>query len=114
MNPAALVLHEALCFALFYTVFCRCVSTDSRVKADVRFAFFVLGTVACMGMVAPIAWAYQPGVYELSLLAAVVLVQIIAAHHWAHGVPEQFVQTRHRARRRRATDFADTGGHHRA
>ena len=108
---APLVLHEALCFALFYTVFCRSVSTDARVKADVRFAFFVLGTVACMGMVAPLAWGYQPGLYELSLLGAVVLVQVITAHHWAHGVPEQFVKTQFRPqRRRRASDFADTGG----
>lgn len=109
---ASVVAHEVLCIALFYTVFCRSVSTSAKVKADVRFAFFVLGVVACMGMVAPVAWAYEPHPFALALLAAVVLVQIITAHHWSNGVPEQFVQTRYRARRRRATDFTDTGGHH--
>lgn len=106
-----LILHEALCITLFYTVFCRAVKTDNKVKTDVRFAFFVLGTVAIMGMVAPIAWAYRPGVFELSLLAAVAMVQIITAHHWSHGVPDRFIKRQYRGqRRRRATDMANTGG----
>ena len=105
---ASVVAHEILCIALFYTVFCRSVSTDGRVKADVRFAFFVLGIVACMGMVAPIAWAYEPHPFALALLAAVVLVQIITAHHWAHGVPDQFMRSQFRARRRRSTDYLDS------
>lgn len=105
---ASVVAHEVLCIALFYTVFCRSVSTDDRAKADVRFAFFILGAVACMGMVAPIAWGFEPHPFALALLAAVVLVQIITAHNWAHGVPEQFVKTEFRTtRRRRAYDYMD-------
>lgn len=102
--------HELLCVTLFYTVFCRSVSTDEKVNVDVRFAFFVLGVVACMGMVAPIAWGYEPHPFALGLLAAVVLVQVITAHHWANGVPEHFVKTEFRVRRRRATE--KTGGNH--
>lgn len=105
---ASVLAHEVMCATLFYTVFCRSVSTDDTVKADVRFAFFVLGVTACMGMVAPIAWAYDPHPFALALLAAVVLVQIITAHHWAHGVPDQFVKTDFRARRRRSTDYLDS------
>lgn len=112
----ALVLaHELLCVTLFYTVFCRAVSTDEKVKVDVRFAFFVLGVVACMGMVAPIAWGYEPHPFALALLAAVVIVQVITAHHWAHGVPEQFVKTQFRGqRRRRASDLANSEGNRHA
>lgn len=102
------VVHESLCIALFYTVFCRAVSTDYTVKADVRLAFVVLGMVACMGMVAPIAWGYDPHPFSLALLGAVVLVQVITAHHWVHGVPEQFMKTGFRPKRRRATDFLES------
>lgn len=105
---ASIAAHELLCIALFYTVFCRAVSTDHTVKADVRLAFVLLGAVACMGMVAPLAWAYEPHPFALALLGAVVLVQVITAHHWAHGVPEQFVKTGFRARRRRSTDFLES------
>jgi len=104
MTPEILV-HEALCAALFVTVFCRAVKTDATVRADVRFAFFVLGIAACAGIVAPVAWAHQPNAYDLLLLGAVVLVQVITAHHWQHEVPPQFVKTQfRRTRRRRATD----------
>jgi len=101
--------HEMLCAALFFTVFCRAVKTDSTIKADVRFAFFVLGIVSCMGMAAPLAWAYQPDLMDLALLAAVVLVQAVTAHHWQHEVPHQFVKSEfRRTRRRRATDFLES------
>lgn len=105
---AALLIHEFLCIALFYTVFCRAVHSDARVKTDVRFAFFMLGVMACMGMVTPLVWQYQPGVYEISLLASVVLVQAVTAYHWQHGVPEQFVQTQYRARHHRKTDHMNS------
>lgn len=105
MITTQVLLHEALCAALFFTVFCRAVKTDATVRADVRFAFFVLGIAACAGMVAPVAWAHQPNAYDLLLLGAVVLVQAITAHHWAEEVPPQFVKTQfRRTRRRRATD----------
>lgn len=107
----AIVAHEVLCMALFFTVFCRAVKTDQTVRADVRLAFFVLGLVACMGMAAPLAWAHQPDPFGLALLAAVVLVQAITAHHWAEEVPPQFVKTQfRRTRKRRASDREAT--HH--
>lgn len=103
-----IVAHEILCAALFFTVFCRAVKTDSTIKTDVRFAFFVLGLVACMGMAAPLAWAYEPDLMDLALLCAVVLVQAVTAHHWKDEVPHQFVKSKFRkARRRRVTDFLE-------
>jgi uncharacterized membrane protein len=108
MNPN-IFAHEILCAALFFTMFCRAVKTDSKIKADVRFAFFILGIVSCMGMAAPIAWGYQPTLYEISLLGAVVLVQTITSHHWRQEVPYQFVKTEYRTmRRRRASDSVGT------
>lgn len=109
---AHVIAHELLCIALFFTVFCRAVKTDATVRADVRFAFFVLGMVACMGMAAPLAWAHEPDTFQVALLAAVVLVQGVTAHHWQQEVPPQFVKTQYRTtRRRRATDAAEGHRH---
>jgi hypothetical protein len=108
---AQIFVHELLCIALFFTVFCRAVKTDATVRADVRFAFFVLGIAACAGIVAPLAWAHQPNAYDLLLLGAVVLVQVITAHHWQHEVPPPFVKTQYRrTRMRRASDRAEAAG----
>lgn len=101
------LIHEALCCALFYTVFCRAVRSDARVKVDVRFAFWVLGVVSIMGMAAPIVWAHAPSVFDLALLFAVVLVQAVTAKHWTGGVPEFFLQVEHRPRNRRRQDKED-------
>ncbi len=102
---AHVLIHELLCAALFVTVFCRAVKTDQTVRADVRFAFFILGIVACMGMAAPLAWAHEPDLYQLALLASIVLVQTITAHHWKEEVPPQFVKSQfRRTRKRRASD----------
>jgi hypothetical protein len=105
---ANVLIHEALCFALFYTVFCRAVRSDARVKTDVRFAFFVLGAVSIAGIAAPIVWAHQPSRFDLALLASIVLVQAVTARHWTHGVPEHFLQDKHRPRNRQAQDRKDT------
>lgn len=102
---AHVIVHELLCIALFFTVFCRAVKTDQTVRTDVRFAFFILGIVSCMGMAAPLAWSHQPDLYQLALLAAVVLVQGVTAHHWQTEVPPQFVKSRYRVSQgRRASD----------
>lgn len=104
---AAVVAHELLCAALFYSVFCRAVRTDAQVKADIRLAFFVLGSVALMGMAAPLAWDHQPSGFDLALLGSIVLVQVITARHWRDGVPEHFLHAHHRPRNRRAQDRKD-------
>ena len=100
----ALAIHELLCAALFYTVFCRAVKSNADVKTDVRLAFFALGSAAIMGMVAPLAWGHQPSIFDLALLSSVVLVQILTAHHWRDGVPEHFLHPQRRPRNRRRQD----------
>ena len=86
----AVLSHEVLCGTLFYSVFFRAVRSSCNVSLDVRFAFFVLGIVACIGMAAPLAWGFVPCAFELSLLAAIVAVQIVTARHWATAVPSRF------------------------
>lgn len=103
-SSVLLFLHEALCLVLWYTIFCRSVKTDKRVRADVRAAFVLLGYVALAGVVAPLAWAWEPDAWGLALLAAIVILQLVTAADWAHGVPDRFINPDHVPKRRRATD----------
>jgi len=105
MTPNTLILiHELLCLALFYSVFCRAVRTCTRVRADVRLAFVALGVVACVGMAAPLAWGMVPSLFGLALLAAVALVQLVTAHYWQSGVPDRFYKPECRPHGRRQCD----------
>lgn len=106
-TDAILVSHELLCLALLYSVFCRAEKSCDNVRADVRFAFFVLGMVACAGMVAPLAWGFIPDLFGLCLLAAMTVVQLVTAHHWKAGVPDRFYKPGCVPRARR---FGDVGG----
>ena len=108
MADALLILHELLCLALFGTVFRRLVACSDIVRADVRLAFFALGIVACAGMAAPLSFGFLPSPFSVAMLAAVCLVELVTAHHWRSGVPEQFFKPGCAPRMRRATD----GGHH--
>lgn len=91
MKFLSLFMHELLCVALFYSVFCRAVQSTTAVKLDVRLAFFLLGGVALAGIVAPLAWAFVPDAWSLALLSSIVLVQVVTALHWRHGVPVVFL-----------------------
>jgi uncharacterized membrane protein len=99
-----LITHELLCLALLYSVFCRAAKSCEKVRADVRFAFFVLGIVACAGVAAPLAWGFIPDVFGLSLLAAMTTVQLVTAHHWKAGVPDRFYKPGCVPRGRRSCD----------
>ena len=100
-----LYVHEALCLALFYSVFCRCVRSSDKVRTSVRLAFVFLGLVACAGMVAPLVWGVVPDLFSLSLLAAITVVQLVTAHYWRAGVPDRFYKPGCAPRRRRQCDI---------
>jgi len=89
-GAALLVMHEALCLVVLWSVFCRAVQSTSRVRVAVRASFVALGLVASAGLVAPLAWGLQPGWFSMALLAAIALVQIVTAHYWRNGVPARF------------------------
>ncbi len=101
---AILTLHESLCAALLWSVFSRLVQTSTDVRADVRLALIVLGALAILGILAPLAWPWLPDAYTLALQAAIVAVQIITGHHWRHGVPVPFYRPGRAPLRRRAGD----------
>lgn len=90
MKDALLVAHLILCAMLIFTVFCRAVRTDHTVRLDVRFAFFCMGIVACLGIPAPLIWSFTPTPFSVLLLAGIVLVQLTTSRHWKDGVPYSF------------------------
>lgn len=104
-HDAILLVHEVLCATILFSVFSRAVKTSEKVRTDVRFAFFVLGTVACIGMAAPLVWGMIPDLFGLCVLAAVAIVQIVTARHWHAGVPHSYYRPEHAPRLRRATDY---------
>ena len=106
--PALLWLWELLSAALLYSVFCRLVKTRKTTRLDVRLSIMALGLAALLCIGAPL-YGWQPDSVTLVLLASMVQIQWVAARHWAHGVPDSFVDTRHRIpRARRAGDTSTT------
>ena len=106
--PALLWLWELLAASLLYSVFCRLVKTRKTTRLDVRLSIMALGLAALLCIGAPL-YGWQPDSVTLVLLASMVQIQWVAARHWAHGVPDSFVDTRHRIpRARRAGDTSTT------
>lgn len=105
MISVGTLIHWALCSVLFWSVFCRSVKADKRVRLSVRFAFMCLGLATCMGMAAPLVWAYEPHPVALGMLASFAVVQVVTAVLWADGPPTPFIKHSFRNRRRRAADY---------
>ena len=89
------ISHELACLALLYTVFCRAVRCDHTTYAAVRIAFQALGTVASLGIVAPLMWPRVPSWWGVLLLLSIVLVQTVTARYWSDGPPTQFRHSHH-------------------
>lgn len=92
---ATLVIHELLCVALFYGAFCRAVLANKQTKRRMRFVIVMTGSVASLGMLAPVAWHYEPDWFALLLLATSVTAQLIASPGWREGIPHQFQRESH-------------------
>jgi len=92
-----ILIHEALCGLLLWTVFCRSVQCSRKVLLDVRLAFWLLGLIACLGLVAPLVWGFIPDLFSIALVAAITVVQFVTAQHWAQGVPKHFMKGGDRA-----------------
>ena len=88
-----IIAYEILCFALFYSVFCRAVRMNQTTRADIRIALQVLGTVAAIGIAVPVHWpTWRPDWVTLALLASITALQLVTAYHWQRGVPDRFVK----------------------
>lgn len=85
-----LAIHEALCLAMFYGAFCRAVWANKHTKPAMLFIIRATGAVAALGMLAPIAWKYEPDWYAMLLLALTVSAQYLASHNWREGIPHIF------------------------
>lgn len=85
-----ILLHEILCVLALYGAFCRLVQVNHQTLVSIRFAFFLIGFAACAGIAQPLQAGWAPTVFELSLLLAVVTMQLVTAHRWRDGVPEKF------------------------
>lgn len=84
------VAHEALCFALLFTVFCRFVKTNRSTRPAIRAAFLLLGLVAGLGAVGPLSLGWQPSAFGVLLLAAILILQTVTSTYWRGGTPSQF------------------------
>ena len=94
-----LILWEVMCIALFWSVFCRSVRVDATTRLDVRIALWLVGIASLVGLGAPL-YGWVPDVVTSVIVGAVVIMQAVMAHHWNHGVPNQFVLEGHRLKRR--------------
>lgn len=84
-----LLLHEAVCSALLFSVFCRLAKTDSDTRHLIRFAFCALGAVSALGIVWPLM-SWHMAWFGVLLGAAMVVVQFATARYWECGTPQQF------------------------
>jgi hypothetical protein len=85
------LLHEALAGALFYSIFCRAISTCmASTRLSVLVAFWIMGCVDVALIAAPFVSQWAPNWLTCALLASVVTVQWVTAEHWRDGVPEPF------------------------
>lgn len=95
MNEVFLIIHEALCFALLYTSFCRAVHTSEKTtKVGIRFAILLLGGAACYGIAWPLYKSWQPDEFSLFLLFSVTVAQVTFAGLWQEGVPPAYQRSR--------------------
>lgn len=94
-----LVLWELLCIGLFWSVFCRSVRVDKTTRLDVRLALWLVGIAALVGMGSTL-YGWLPDGVTLVIVGAVVVMQVVMARHWRHGVPRQFVLDIYKPKRR--------------
>ena len=91
MTSATLLLiaHELACLLLFFTVFCRMHKTNRGTRISIRLSFWVLGTVAILGVPWPLlGWPLE--LFGVVLSLAIVLVQWVTSHYWQGGAPGPF------------------------
>lgn len=102
---AKLIFWEVLCAALFWSVFCRSVRTDTTTRLNVRLALLLVGLASLLGLGAPL-YGWVPDVVTILMVLSIVCMQLVTATYWRRGVPERFVESRFLERNRRSGDPA--------
>lgn len=85
----SILIWEALCLALLWSVFCRLVRTSTATRLSVRVSIFSLGLASLIGIAAPL-YGWVPDSVIFIMTVACLNMQLVAARHWRKGVPEQF------------------------
>ena len=80
-----LALHEALCVALFWSVFCRSAMASCDTQMPIKLALFCLGIAATVGIGAPF-YEWKPDWVTLTMLSGFVAVQVVTAELWRFGM----------------------------
>ena len=94
-----LLVWELLCAALFWSMFCRSVWVDQTTRLDVRLAVWLVGIASLVGLGAPL-YGWVPEIVTMIIVGSVVVLQVVMAKHWHHGVPWHFIAQAHKPKRR--------------
>lgn len=90
MAAVILIAHVMAALVVMYASFCRLSKTTLETYAAVRFAIWLMGSVAALAMVAPVIWGWRPDVFHVLILGSIGLMQIITSRQWRAGVPDRF------------------------
>ena len=85
----SILLWTTLCLGLLWSVFCRLVRTSLETRLSVRVSIFALGLAALVGLGAPL-YGWVPDLVVFAITSACLCMQVVAARHWRHGVPQSF------------------------
>ena len=96
MTSLFLLVWEATCATLLWSIFCRSVRVDKDTRLDVRLALWLLGISSLVGLGAPL-YAWSPDLPTLMIVGSVVIYQVVMSQYWYDGVPQQFISPRSRA-----------------
>lgn len=88
MNLTLMLVWEATCGALFWSVFWRSVLIGPGTRRDIRLALLLCGLASLLGLAAPI-YGWQPTLIGCMVLGANVIWQIVVSRHWAAFVAYQ-------------------------
>lgn len=90
MATLTLFLHVLAALVVMYASFCRLSKTNVETMTMVRFAIWVMGSVAAVALFAPVIWGWRPDVFHVLILGAIGFLQVITSRQWRHGVPDRF------------------------
>jgi len=83
-------INTILTGLLIWTCFCRLVRTSGETYISIRAAFWVLTIASLACMLAPFRCGLIPQCPQLTIEAAMVVVQGLTARFWRDGVPCHF------------------------
>ena len=90
MATLVLFAHVMAALVVMYASFCRLSKTTLETYTLVRFAIWLMGSVAAVALFAPVIWGWRPDVFHVVILGAIGFLQVITSRQWRNGVPDRF------------------------